>query len=49
MDFVPFRANSFYMYNDWRTLGEDLVDTGKGSLRRLAMRTFKDNKSHSNS
>jgi hypothetical protein len=36
------------MYNDWRTLGEDNVDTGKGSIRRLEMKTFKDNKSHSN-
>jgi hypothetical protein len=38
----------FGVSNDWRTLGEDNIDTGKGSIRRLEMKTFKDNKAHSN-
>ena len=38
----------FGIYNDWRTLGEDNVDTGKGSIRRVHMKTFKNNKAHSN-
>jgi hypothetical protein len=42
-------ARGFQVYNDWRTLGEDKVDSGKGSIRRMPMQTFKDNKSHSNS
>ena len=43
-----FPAHRFGVYNDWRTLGEDNVDTKKGSIRRLEMKTFKDNKAHSN-
>ena len=39
---------SFLAYNSWRTLGEDNVDTKKGNLRYLEMKTFKDNKAHSN-
>lgn len=40
--------HSFLIYNDWRTLGEDNIDTEKGSIRRLEMKTFRDNKAHSN-
>jgi hypothetical protein len=36
------------LYIDWRTLGEDNIDTGKGNLRRLEMKSFKDNKAHAN-
>ncbi len=38
----------FGLYIDWRTLGEDNIDTGKGNLRRLEMKSFKDNKAHAN-
>ena len=33
----------------WLLFVSDLVDTGKGSIRRLEMKLFKDNKAHSNS
>eukprot|EP00804_Cyclotella_cryptica_P014145 CCRYP_005584-RA/>CCRYP_005584-RA protein AED:0.03 eAED:0.03 QI:259/1/1/1/0.94/0.9/20/117/3951 len=42
-------GRGFGIYNDWRTLGEDNVDTNKGSIRRLEMKSFRDNKAHSNS
>jgi len=41
-------GRGFAMFNDWRTLGEDYVDTNKGSIRRLEMKSFRDNKAHSN-
>eukprot|EP00804_Cyclotella_cryptica_P009369 CCRYP_018076-RB/>CCRYP_018076-RB protein AED:0.03 eAED:0.03 QI:374/1/1/1/0.94/0.9/20/617/4181 len=41
-------GRGFGIYNDWRTFGEDNIDTNKGNIRRLEMKLFRANKAHSN-